>query len=79
MSGEQLNEAFGAALRKMREARGLSQEELAHRAKTGQPYISLLEGGKHSPSLATADLVAAALGVDLVDLIKAVEKERSRS
>lgn len=76
MSGEQLNVAFGVVLRRLREARGLSQEELAHDAQTGQPYISLLEAGKHSPSLATMDLVADALGVALVDLIEAVEKER---
>jgi len=76
VSGEQLNVAFGVVLRRLREARGLSQEELAHDAQTGQPYISLLEAGKHSPSLATMDLVADALGVALVDLIEAVEKER---
>ena len=79
MSGENLNSAFGAVLRRLREAKGLSQEALAHGAQTGQPYISLLETGKHSPSLVTMDLVSQALGVGLIEFVRAVEAERRRS
>src|SRR5262245_13698490 len=45
--------AFGTVLRKLREARSLSQEELADRAHTSQSYLSLLEKGLRAPSLVT--------------------------
>lgn len=43
---------FGAILRKLRTAQGLSQEELAFRAGMSVPYLSDLERGRSSPSLA---------------------------
>lgn len=79
MSNERLNYAFGAVLRKLRTSKGLSQEEVAHRAQTTQSYISFLETGKHSASLGTVDLLATALGVSLAKLVEAVEEEREGS
>ena len=42
---------LGKELRKAREAAGMSQEELAFRARVHRTYISLLERDKKSPTL----------------------------
>jgi transcriptional regulator with XRE-family HTH domain len=40
----------GLNLRRLREAKGLTQEELAHQADVHQTYLSGVEGGKRNPS-----------------------------
>lgn len=59
-------------IRALREARGLSQRQLAERVGTTQSAIARLEGGNVSPSLPTLDKIAEALDaeltVSLVDL-----------
>ena len=52
-------------IRELREARGLSQRELAERVGTTQSAIARLEAGNISPSLPTLDRVAEALGAEL--------------
>lgn len=52
-------------IRALREARGLSQRELAERVGTTQSAIARLEGGNISPSLPTLDKIAEALDVEL--------------
>ncbi|MDN8035514.1 helix-turn-helix domain-containing protein [Burkholderia vietnamiensis] len=44
-------EALGEVLRAVRRRRGLSQEALAHAAEIERNYVSLIELGKHSPSV----------------------------
>ncbi len=57
-------------LKRLREARGLSQLKLAKRAKVGQVYISELEAGKkRNPGIETVYKLAKALGVNAADLI----------
>lgn len=53
-------------IRGLREARGLSQRELAERVGTTQSAIARLEAGNISPSLPTLDRVADALGAELM-------------
>jgi DNA-binding XRE family transcriptional regulator len=48
-----------------RKKAGLTQVELAEKAGLPQSHISRLEGGKHSPSRATLEKIAAALGVEV--------------
>jgi ribosome-binding protein aMBF1 (putative translation factor) len=55
---------LGRMVRDMREARGLSQRQLAERMGTTQSVVGRLESGGSRPTLATLDRVAAAL--DLV-------------
>ena len=59
-------------VRALREARGLSQRELAELVGTTQSAVARLEGGNVSPSLPTLDKLAEALDaelcVSLVDL-----------
>ena len=63
-------------LRKLREERNLSQEELAHRARTSQSYLSLLEKGRRSPSLVTLCLLARGLKVSTTELVAAFERQQ---
>jgi transcriptional regulator with XRE-family HTH domain len=44
-------QAFGRVLRQLREKRGLSQEELGFECGFHRTYISLLERGRHSPTI----------------------------
>ena len=53
---------IGATLRKVREAAGLSQEELANRLKTKKTAISRIENHAEDIKLSTLEKVAAALG-----------------
>ena len=52
-------------VRRLREAAGLSQPQLAEKMASTQSVIARLEAGGVEPTLATLDRVAAALGADL--------------
>jgi len=65
-----IRELFAKNLRLARQAKGLSQEELAHRADIDRTYISSLERCVYSPSIEVLDRLAQALGVEAADLIK---------
>ncbi len=51
------------AVRQLRTERGLSQEELAHRAGVHLTWIGRLESGATNPSWGTTKLLARGLGV----------------
>ena len=55
----------GLNLRRLRAAKGLTQEELAHQADIHQTYLSGVEGGKRNPSIAVLDRIAKALESDI--------------
>ena len=57
---------LGEQVRRLREARGISQAELARRLATSQSAIARLEAGGVDPKLATLDRLSRALGADLV-------------
>ena len=60
----------GLNLVELRKTKGLTQEELAHRATVNQTYLSDIERGKRNPSLLVLNRIAKALGLDAVDLLK---------
>ena len=61
----------GRMLKALREGRGLTQADLARKAKVTQAYIALLEAGrKKNPSLTTLRRIAKGLGVAVEDLLK---------
>lgn len=66
---------FGQQLRKIREERKLSQEELALRSKLDRTYISLLERGKRRPTLNTIFALAAQLDIAPSEMVRMVENE----
>jgi transcriptional regulator with XRE-family HTH domain len=61
---------LGAVLKQIREAKGLSQLDLAKRAKISQGYLSDLEAGeKKNPGIETLRKIAKALGVPVAELL----------
>jgi transcriptional regulator with XRE-family HTH domain len=65
-----VRERIGLNLQRLRRVRGLSQEELAHRASVHQTYLSGVEQGKRNPSVMVLHRIAAALGADIEDLVR---------
>lgn len=58
-------------LKQLREARGLSQRDLAVKAKVSGAYIAQLETGvRKNPSLAVLKRLAKALGVPVGELLE---------
>jgi transcriptional regulator with XRE-family HTH domain len=58
-------------LRELRKAKGLSQLELAEKAKIERTYLTKLEtGAKANPTLATLKRLATALGVPVTALLE---------
>jgi DNA-binding XRE family transcriptional regulator len=63
---------LGQKIRAAREARGLTQADLATRARVTQAYLSYLEQDQREPSLSIAARIARELGIPLEDLASAV-------
>ena len=61
---------FGNQVRKLRKAKGWSQEELGIRAKLHRTYIGSIERSERNISLLNIERIAKALSVKIVDLIK---------
>lgn len=60
----------GLNLQNARRERGLSQEELAHKAKIHQTYLSGVEQGKRNPSILVLQRIAKALGIEIEQVFK---------
>ena len=65
-------------LRRYRHERGLSQEELAHRAGIDRTYISALEREVYGATMDVLDKLAHELGVEPADLLKAPPRGRTQ-
>jgi transcriptional regulator with XRE-family HTH domain len=61
---------FGKNMKKIREAKGMSQGDIYRATKIERAYISNLEAGKQNPTLETMEKIAKALGVSVSDLTK---------
>lgn len=62
-------EAFGRAVRQIRQERGMTQGELAARLSLGRTSVTNLEKGQQSPPLSLLPEIAGALGVDPLRLV----------
>ena len=60
---------FGLVIRQLREQRGWSQEQLAHRAELNRSYMGEIERATAIASLSTAAKLAQALELPLSSLI----------
>ena len=60
---------FSISLKKVRETKRISQERLEKASGISQAAISKIESGVASPTIYTAQKLADALGVSLVELI----------
>ena len=61
-----LREIVAGNLRRLRQANGLTQEELAHGASLDRNYVGMLERGENAPTVDTLERLAQALGIDPV-------------
>ena len=66
----EIREVLALNLRKLRQAKGLSQEELAHRAEIDRTYISALERSIYAAGIDVVDRLARVLGVEAADLLR---------
>lgn len=66
----ELVQRFAENLSRLRKARGLSQEELAHRAGIDRTFVSGCERLVRNPTLTTVEKIASGLEVDPVELFK---------
>jgi predicted transcriptional regulator len=72
-------EIFGAHLRKLRVARGLTQGEVAESCATSIAFISNLERGLMLPGLAVLLRFADALECNVSVLVEVLDRRRSTS
>jgi transcriptional regulator with XRE-family HTH domain len=61
---------FGQRVREVRKDKGLSQEELAHKADLHRTYIGMIERAEKNITLINIEKIANALEVDINNLIK---------
>jgi len=69
MTGTTTRQRLAENIRRLRRARGLTQEQLGNEARVYQPLISEIENGVANPELDTLDRIAAALRVDPSELL----------
>jgi transcriptional regulator with XRE-family HTH domain len=60
---------IGANIRRLREAAGLSQEELADRSGLHRTYISQVERAVKNATIVSLDKIARGLDVPLTELV----------
>lgn len=69
-STHNLMNVFARALKRERQARGITQAELAGRIGRTQPEVSRYERGVCAPSLRRLQAMAAAIGCEPADLMR---------
>ena len=78
-TSNELLRALGAVVRARRLARGLTQEALAEGSGLHTTYVSDVERGLRNVGVINLDRLAAALSIDLEDLMADVEGRRRGS
>lgn len=66
-----IRKILGANLKRLRTAKGWSQEDYAFEAGIHRTYISDIERGARNPTIEVLAKLAAPLGVQAADLIRA--------
>lgn len=69
MENNLMNE-LGSRIRKLRQSKGLTQQELAEKCELSLPFINLIENNKRNVSLETLVKVMAALDISLSEFFK---------
>lgn len=65
-----LRDVFATNLRRCRNAKGMSQDDLAYEAEVSRSYLSQIEKGSFNASLRIIQKLAEALQVDPADLLR---------
>ena len=70
MGRSRLTIIFGQNVRRLRLAKGLSQEDLAHEVGVHRNYIGALERGERNPTLVSVERITDALEADPSDMLR---------
>jgi ribosome-binding protein aMBF1 (putative translation factor) len=65
----------GVTLKTLRLKAGFTQIQLAAALETSQPHVARIESGRQEPNLSTLRKLAKALGVQLDELISAIDRQ----
>jgi transcriptional regulator with XRE-family HTH domain len=65
-----LREIVAKNLRRLRQAKGLSQEELADRANINRNYVGMLEREQHAATIDMLEKLADVLDVDPIEFFR---------
>lgn len=68
MSDYKIQVKVGIQIQKIRELKGLSQQDLAAKCNFEKSNMSRLEAGKVNPTLSTLEKVASALEINIIEL-----------
>jgi len=71
-----LREVFATNLRRLRHAKGLSQDDLACEAEVSRSYLSQLEKGAFYASLKIVDKLARVLDVQPAELLRSPQRRK---
>jgi transcriptional regulator with XRE-family HTH domain len=70
-----MRKLVGRNVKRIRQEKGLTQEQLAELSGFSQQYISGLEQGRRNPTIVSLYELATALGVSHMELVRSVEQE----
>jgi transcriptional regulator with XRE-family HTH domain len=65
-----LREIVARNLRRLRQAKGLAQEELADRADINRNYVGMLERQEHAATIDMLEKLASVLDVDPIEFFR---------
>lgn len=71
-----LREVVAGNLRRLRNAQGLSQEELADRADVNRNYVGMLEREEHAATVDMLEKLAEVLRVDPIEFLRRAPADR---
>ncbi len=74
-----LREVFATNLRRLRNAKGLSQDDLAYEAEVSRSYLSQLEKGVFHASLRIIGRLAEVLDIEPSELLRLPPKKNVRT
>ncbi len=65
-----LKQKIGKKIKRIRGEKGITQEQLAEKARISVDFLSLIERGRNAPSLGTLEKLSKALSISASDLLK---------
>jgi transcriptional regulator with XRE-family HTH domain len=70
ISDSEILKKFGERVRQLRKQKGISQEELAHRAYLHRTYIGMIERAEKNITLLNIEKIANALEITVKDIFE---------